>query len=370
MPTKKDNPWLLDAHCDSLEMKNFLDHDFDLTKSKYAISESTKKRLQKTFKDDLPPLKEYNYHVTFSRLKQGNVKALFLNVADFNLLDSSKMINAAYDLASKHPDKVAICYNYNDVCRTVKENKTALILVTEGPILFHGQIDLLQNWHRLGVRIVNLSHGEGTQGFTKSAKLVYKDLIKLTPKCALQISTSSERYLSASARKQLYKKEKGLSKLGKQMLQEFAKLNIICDLSHANDAAFWEALETTEGKFCVTHSNCATLCGHTRNLTDEMMRALAARGGVMGLCFYGSFIDKNKPSLNIFIDHVLHAINIMGPDHVGIGGDFDGVGPGAFMAISHPGQINKLWESLSKASVDKTTLNKIAHENFLRLLAE
>ena len=77
-----------------------------------------------------------------------------------------------------------------------------------------------------------------------------------------------------------------------------------------------------------------------------MMCALVKRGGGMGLCFYGSFIDKNNPSLNLFIDHVLHAINIMGPNHVGIGGDFDGVEPGAFMAISHPGQINKLWKLL------------------------
>lgn len=370
---KPDNnlkPWLLDAHCDAFEMRSFLNHDFNLGKGKYLISESTKKYLESIFKEELPPITENSYHVTLPRLHKGNVKALFLNVADYDLLKSSKMIDAAYMLAKKHDDKVAIYHHQHDISLALKTNKIALILVAEGPVLFHGQVDLLHHWHRLGIRIVNLSHGEGTEGFPKYAKLIYKNVVKLAPTSALQISTSSERYLSALARKQLHKKEKGLSPLGKQMLKEMAKLNILCDLSHANDAAFWEALETSSGKFCATHSNCAALCRHTRNLTDEMMRALAKRGGVLGLCFYGVFIDEEKPSLHRFIEHVLHALDIMGPDHIGIGGDFDGVEPGAFMAIPHPGQINKLWEGLEKAGINNTVMNKIAHENFLRLLAK
>jgi membrane dipeptidase len=98
------------------------------------------------------------------------------------------------------------------------------------------------------------------------------------------------------------------------------------------------------------------------------MKALAARGGVMGLCFYGSFIGEQNPSLELFIEHILHALEIMGPDYVGIGGDFDGVEPGAFMAIPHPGKMDKLWEGLDKAGLDKKTIIKIAHKNFLRLL--
>jgi membrane dipeptidase len=152
------------------------------------------------------------------------------------------------------------------------------------------------------------------------------------------------------------------------MLKEMQKLNIICDLSHANDAAFWEIIETTPNKICATHSNCAMLCSHARNLTDEMMQALAKRDGVMGLVFYGKFIDENKPSLERFVQHILHALEIMGPDHVGIGSDFDGVEPGAFMAISHPEKINDLWEALDKAGINAEIMRKIAHENFLRLI--
>ncbi len=147
------------------------------------------------------------------------------------------------------------------------------------------------------------------------------------------------------------------------------RLNILCDLSHANDRAFWEVLEKTKVKVCTTHSNCAAFCNHTRNLTDEMMKALAARGGVMGLCFYGRFIDKKHPSLQRFVEHILHALTIMGEDHVGIGSDFDGVEPDAFMAIPHPGRMNNLWEALDKTGVKHSTLCKIAHGNFLRIFS-
>lgn len=361
-------PWTLDAHCDTFEMKNFLDHDFNLSQSKHTVSQMTQNKLERIFKENVPTLEEYDYHVTFSRLEEGNVKALFLNVADYDLLESSEMTDGAYQLAQKFPNKVVICGNKKDIIDTVNQNKIALILVAEGPLVFQGQIDLLHNWHRLGIRIVNLSHGEGTEGFPKYAKLIYKHLLELAPTCALQISTSSECYLSALERNKLYKTEKGLTQIGKEMLKEMAKLNIICDLSHANDAAFWEALELSNGKFCVTHSNCAALCPHSRNLTDDMMQALAEHGGVMGLCFYGDFIDQQNPTLAKYVDHILHALEIMGPDHVGISSDYDGVPPDAFMAIPQPQHMNQLWQALAKAGADDETIHKIAHRNFLNLL--
>lgn len=361
---EKNNLWLLDAHCDSFEMRNFLNHDFNLAKGRYVISETTKQFLEKTFHKKLPSMVDHHYQVTEHRLKKGNVKALLLNVADYDFLQSSKMISAAYNLT----DEFTICYDYHDIGQAITSEKIALILTAEGPLLFHGKIDLLRNWHRLGIRMVSLSHGEGTEGFPKNAQLIYKNLMALAPRCALQISTSHECYFSALTREKLYKKEKGLSSVGKQMLKEMSRLNIVCDLSHANDAAFWESLEMSAGKFCATHSNCAAFCKHTRNLTDEMMKALAARGGVMGLCFYGEYIDQHKPSFKCFVEHILHALAIMGPDHVGIGSDFDGTEPGAWMAIDHPGKMHQLWEALDKAGVDQSTLEKIAHQNFMQLL--
>jgi len=365
----KNNPWLLDAHCDAFEMRNFLGHDFDLSCGKYLLSSKVKRFLLETFGVQFSANAVNNYHVTFSRLAKGNVKALFLNVSDYDFLAGSKMIDAVYNLVSKYPKKVTICHSAKEVNQAIKDGKLALILVAEGPLVFQGEVDLLRNWRRLGIQIVNLSHGEGAEGFTKDAQVVYKHLLPLAPTSAWQISTSSVGFMTHTKRNQLYKKEKGLSPIGKQMLKEMEKLGMICDLSHASDAAFWETLENTRVKVCATHSNCASLCGHTRNLTDDMMKALAKRNGVMGLCFYGNFIDEHKPSLARFVDHILHSLIIMGENHVGIGTDFDGVEPGAFMAIPHPGKINKLWEKLDKAEVSSKVISKIAHENFLRLMA-
>jgi microsomal dipeptidase-like Zn-dependent dipeptidase len=147
-------------------------------------------------------------------------------------------------------------------------------LAVEGPTIFNGQLDLLRNWYRLGVRVTNVSHGEVTQGLTQNHKLIYKHIQKQIQQNALQITTSSECYMSSTARKQLYKKERGLTPFGKLAVKEMEHLNIICDLAYANDATFWEVLEKFSVKICATHSNCTSLCSHTRNLTDDMMKAL------------------------------------------------------------------------------------------------
>lgn len=348
----KNSVWTHDAHCDNLYMRVLLGDgklDFPSTDNKH-----------------------FQLQVTFPRLKEGNVRSIFMNVGDMDLLMSSTLVDHIYTIANQRSDKVSICYNADDVYNTVESGKLALILSLEGQLLFLGQIDLLRNWHRLGVRVASLTHGEGTQGLSEFAKLILqKDKkIKGESAYALQVTESTDAFMTQSARNELYKKEKGLTEFGKLTLEEMDRLKIVCDLSHANDATFWEALELSSGKICCTHSNCASICCHSRNLTDSMMKALAEHGGVMGLCFYGEFIDQDSPSLERYVEHILHALTIMGPDHVGIGTDYDGVPPEAFMAISHPGHMNDLWLALDKAGVDEATMRKIAHENFLRLLSE
>jgi hypothetical protein len=99
--------WLLDAHCGSFEMRNFLKHDFDLNCGKYLITKAIRDYLKTTFGS---VVKSNNYHVTFSRLKKGNVRALLLNVANYDLLRSSEMIGGAYDVVSPKPQPISrIC---------------------------------------------------------------------------------------------------------------------------------------------------------------------------------------------------------------------------------------------------------------------
>jgi microsomal dipeptidase-like Zn-dependent dipeptidase len=314
------------------------------------------------------------FRVTLSRLKEGRVRCLFVNVGDIGLLTSSAIIDNLHMLADKAGSEISICLDAADVHRTVSSGRLALVMACEGAFLFLERPDLLRNWHRLGVRVVTLTHGEGQEGlgwFAKTA-LAKDSLIQAGSSPALQITPSRDKYMEPGVRQKLRKKEKGLTGFGRSAVEEMIRLGIVLDLSHANDATFWDVMdlaeETGKGKFCCTHSNCAALCSHTRNLTDVMMEALADRNGVMGICYYGEFIDEHNPSLERYAGHVVHALDVMGSCHVGIGSDYDGVPPDAFMAIPHPGHTGELWTALADAGIKAATLKKIAHENFLRLL--
>lgn len=344
-----DDIWTLDAHNDSCYGRIFFK---DLIKEEL-----------------LPFTAEEYFRVTFPALKEGNVRCMFVNTGDVGILASSAIIDHLYNL-EKEKDIVSICFNKSDVNDAVKKDKIALILACEGSLLFLRRIDLLRNWHRLGVRVVSLTHGEGQEGLGEFAEmaLAAEKIVKADTSMAAQVSVTADDYLELSQREHNRKKEKGITEFGKQILDELDSLNMLCDLSHANDATFWDAIRHSEGKLCCTHSNCAALCDHTRNLTDEMMEALADHGGVMGLCLYGEFIDKEKPSLERYTEHIIRALDMMGSDHVGIGTDYDGVPPGAFMAVDNPGEMRKLWELLAESGIKKSIIRKIAHENFLNLL--
>ena len=360
-----DKLWMVDAHCDSLWMRDFLNDAINLNKSKFTLTTETRDFFKKTMKFEFPEGYSCPYHINLSRLKKGNVKVLFMNLGDYDLLQSSRLIDAAYQLTQSND--FSICKNYSEVTHAIKNNKFAIIISAEGPCIFNGQIDLLRNWHRLGLTMVSVTHGEGTHGLPENPKRYFGKKSVEMAKNALQISTSLEKHMSESNRHKLYRKEEGLTLFGKQVIKEMTKLNMICDLSHANDASFWQVLES-DVKVCVTHSNCFSVCNHTRNLTDDMMKALTERNGVMGICFYGDYIDSNNPTLDKYADHILHALSVMGENHVGIGSDYDGVPPDAFMAIKQPGFMNKLWEKLIQRGLSEKILLKIAHENFLKLM--
>ncbi len=351
------DPWLLDAHCDTWYMQEFF-RGPNLPSEMQGIDA------------------EAFFCVTPGRLREGRVGCVFANVGDIGIFTSSAIIDNLHALAADKRARVAICHGAGEVRQAVRSEKTALVMACEGAFLFRGRLDLLRNWHRLGVRVVTLTHGEGQDGlgWFPSLALAQEPQVLADSSFALQGTPTADRYLTQKERRDLIRNERGLTPFGQSVVAEMIRLNMVCDLSHANDAAFCDVMAIADkagaGKFCCTHSNCAALCGHTRNITDDMMEALAGCGGVMGLCFFGEFIDEQNPSLARYVDHVLHAIDVMGEAHVGIGSDFDGVQPGAFMAIPHPGRTGMLWAALSDAGLSKAVLKKIAHENFLRLLQE
>ncbi len=120
----------------------------------------------------------------------------------------------------------------------------------------------------------------------------------------------------------------GLSPFGKEVVLEMNRLGIMIDVSHASEQTFYDVLNESRFPVIASHSSARALCDHPRNLTDQQIKAIAGKGGVVQVCLYKGFINKDeeKASLSDAIRHINHIVNLVGTDHVGIGSDFDGDG--------------------------------------------
>ena len=156
----------------------------------------------------------------------------------------------------------------------------------------------------------------------------------------------------------------GLTRYGVHLVREMNRLGMVVDLAHVSESAFFSALETTTKPVLFSHGNARALCEHSRNLTDEELRALARNGGVIGLSFVPMFIDREQPTLDRFLDHVDHIVNVSGVDHVGLGSDFDGGGT----ALE---SVTELWQvtaGLLQRDYVEADIRKILGGNALRVL--
>ncbi len=166
--------------------------------------------------------------------------------------------------------------------------------------------------------------------------------------------------------------QQGLKPFGKEAVSVMNDLGMIVDVSHLSDAGFWDVAKLTRKPFVASHSNCRAIAPHQRNLTDEMIRALAEKGGVMGLNFYGPFLNedaKDKESrISQMIQHLKHMINVGGSDIPAIGTDFDGI-DGRF-ELSDCSKMQLLFNAMEKAGFTYEQIEKIAFRNVERVLKE
>ena len=204
----------------------------------------------------------------------------------------------------------------------------------------------------------------------------------------------------------------GLSPFGKQVVAEMNALGMMVDLSHASDETFWDCIRLSEAPIIVTHSCCRALCNHLRNLTDEMLQALGEKDGYVGINFYPAFLSERfltdpsdaalfdegerveaafiadpgnpvrvkaweemqdrlatlwRPGVNEIVDHIDHAVSIVGIDHVGIGSDFDGilVPPAGLENVS---QIGRVFDEMRRRGYTGKDIDKVAGENLLAVM--
>lgn len=239
-------------------------------------------------------------------------------------------------------------------CRSQK--KLAALLTMEESCVSQDPLGLLPELAASGVRIATLTWD-------------YPNLLGTT---ALNVVPSPEQQVNNpfSSLTQLHAPHIGLTPLGHDFLAEAERLGILIDVSHLSDAAFYDVARHSKQPFLATHANARALCNHPRNLTDDMLRIIGERGGVVGLTLYEPYLISGPSTpeelLNALVRHAKHILSVAGSDVLVLGTDFDGIpGNGAISDIT---QLNRLEEAFLKAGLTSTIVEKICYRNALSFL--
>jgi len=187
--------------------------------------------------------------------------------------------------------QAVLCTTYEDMERAKTEGKVGFVLGMEGAEPLGADIQLLDIFYKLGLRVLGFTH-------------------------ALRTYLADGAFLSDRKKGQ----PGGLTDVGVLFLERAQDLGIVIDVSHLNDPGFWDVIQYSHGPIIASHSNCRALKNHPRNLTDDQIKAVAARGGVVGVNACGLFVDP--PDFAHYVDHIDHLVNTGGVEHTGLGPDF------------------------------------------------
>ncbi|HTE27915.1 dipeptidase [Flavitalea sp.] len=327
-------------------------------------------------------------HSDLNRWKQGGLDAQLFSVwCDGDKKEPYQYANRQLDtldaVVNRNPDKIVKVANSRQLSKIVRQHKIAAMAGVEGGHMIEDDINKLDSLYNRGVRYMTLTWNNSTSWATSAFDETFKK--DLT--------------------------QKGLTGLGKQVVQRMNKLGMIVDISHVGEKTFADVIQTTNKPIIASHSSVYALCPHQRNLKDDQIRAIAKNGGVIQINFYSGFLDSNfmkkkteflgkhkaewdslrqsgKPEyladdyiasryaeeaaslhapFDLLIQHIEYIIKLVGADYVGIGSDFDGI-------EAPPKQLDDVttYPLITKALVErgytKRDINKILGGNFLRVL--
>jgi membrane dipeptidase len=291
------------------------------------------------------------YHCNTERLRQSGITALFSYVGSVDLVASLELWEALLRHPETYPETYTLARTAADIRQAKQDGKVALVGQLESLACLGNSLGALRLQHRLGLRVANLTHGEGLDRHATS----------------LQVDSSVFDYTTAEARLDLREGMRGLTDFGREAVHACSSMGIVVDLAHANDRTFFEALELA-GQPCVFSHGCVfAVCSHFRGLMDDQIRTLAANGGVMGVACYDRFIHRDAPTMDRLMDQVEHVIGLVGPDHVGLGSDYDGLPDDTVPIPPHPGRLIEFTEALAQRGFDDETILKVLGGNFLRV---
>lgn len=294
--------------------------------------------------------------IDLTKLKKGDVLvqnfALFTDQKKRTVPEEETM--KLYDLYCQMLEEnrsiIAPVYTYADIERNENEGKiSALLTLEEGDVVF-GSLAMLRNYYRMGVRMIALTWNYPNRiGHPNFSLADYTDYKEANP---LQIIDN----------------ERGLTPFGVEYLQEMERLGMIVDVSHLSDAGFWDVVKHATKPFVASHSNSRAICSVARNLSDEMIIALAKKGGVMGMNLCGDFLNvdgENHSSIQDILQHIDHIKEIAGIDVIALGSDFDGIN--SSLELTDASMWPTLSEQLTKHGYTQEEIEKIFYKNALRV---
>jgi membrane dipeptidase len=294
-------------------------------------------------------------HVDLPRIREGGLDAAFFSIYMPGTVTGPEAVKQALilidqvrSLAEQHPTEIVLATTAAEVRAAHKAGKFAALMGMEGGHMIDDSLAVLRNYHRLGVRYLTLSHSVNTN------------------------------WADSSGDKPAHN---GLTAFGKDVVRELNRLGVMVDISHVADKTFWDALETSKAPLVASHSSMRAISGHARNMTDDMVRALGAKGGVVMINYSVGFLSneryeaqqKNVPAAELprvswekIIDHIDHAVKLAGPTHVGLGSDFDGTTVPDGMEDAS--KLPKITAALVAKGYSEQDVKNILGENILRLL--
>ncbi|MBQ4536102.1 MAG: membrane dipeptidase [Lachnospiraceae bacterium] len=374
---------IADMHCDTIERL------LGIRRTGYSQHEKKEAKMQEDLRGN-------NGHLDLLRMKKSGYLlqnfALFVNLGTGR--DPWEEVCALRQLfceeMKKHSDLIAPVLSYQDIERNQREGKMSAMLTVEEGAVCKGELSKLHKLYEMGVRMMTLTWNYPNEiGFPnldgRRGKEVWGLCCEIREKMeSTQCEPMAGREDFRCRRKQVqaifedyfYKPNttKGLTEQGFLFVNEMEKMGMIIDVSHLSDAGFYDVLECTTKPFVASHSNARAMCRASRNLSDDMIRKLAERGGVMGLNYCADFLkevpvgERNPGNLEDMVRHAKYITDVGGIEVLGLGSDFDGIDTNE--GLPGADSMYLLWEALKNGGYTESQLDKIFSENVLRVYAE
>jgi membrane dipeptidase len=338
-------------------------------------------------KFDLGP-RDARGSIDIPRMKEGGLSAIFFSIWMPSKVTGPEavkralvQIDAVREQVRKHPGDLVFATTAEEVRAAHKQGRIAALMGVEGGHMIASDLGVLRSYAALGVRYMTLTHS-GNDEWADS-------------------STDTPAH-------------NGLTDFGKDVVREMNRLGVIVDISHVSDKTFYDALGVSKAPLFASHSSCRAICNAPRNMTDEMIKALAAKGGVIQINYHVGFLSQEyrnaaTPELakqideeakkrcgddegcqliesdkvtrefvaqgklprvdwTKIIEHIDHAVKIAGADHVGLGSDFDGANMP--FGMEDASKLPQITEALLRKDYSESDIKKILGENTLRVMTE